>query len=200
LQAPVAAREILVIDGASTDHTLGILKSYAEKIQWVSEADSGVYEAMNKGIRLARGRYLYFLGAGDRLRENVLSQVASQARLFESDAPQFVYGNVSWKDFNEAYDGEFTASKLVHCNICHQAIFYHRAIFERLGPFQTEYRCCADWVVNMKCFSDAGITKLFLPLTIADYEGAGQSTTEPDTAFDAARASLIKKYLETPCP
>lgn len=199
-QEPVAAREVLVIDGRSTDHTLDILKSCQEQIHWISGADSGIYEAMNKGIRLAHGQYLYFLGAGDRLRENVLSRVASQASLSESDGPHFVYGNVAWKNFNEAYDGEFTASKLAHYNICHQAIFYHRAIFARLGPFQTEYRCCADWVLNMKCFSETGITKLFLPIIIADYEGAGHSTTERDTAFDADRASLIKKYLETPHP
>lgn len=198
-QEPVASREVLVIDGSSTDHTLDVLKSCREQIRWISEADGGIYEAMNKGIRLARGRYLYFLGAGDRLRESVLRQVSSQARLSESDRTQFVYGNVAWKNFNETYDGEFTASKLADYNICHQAIFYHRAIFERLGLFQTEYHCCADWVLNMKCFSDTGITKVFLPTTIADYEGGGRSTTEGDAAFDAARPGLVKKYLETPC-
>ena len=199
-QEPVAAREILVVDGLSTDHTLDLLKSYGEKIRWVSERDAGIYEAMNKAIGLARGRYLYFIGAGDRLRENILSQVASRARLSQNGAPQFVYGNVAWENVSPAYDGEFTAAKLAHHNICQQAIFYHRAIFQRLGVFETKYRNCADWALNMKCFADAGTTKLFLPLTVADYEGTGQSTTESDIAFETARPTLIKKYLQPPPP
>lgn len=197
LQEPVAAREVLVIDGSSTDHTLNVLKSYEGRIRWISERDLGIYAAMNKGIRLARGRYLYFLGAGDLIRHGVLNAVASEARLRENEQAAFVYGNVFWKDFKEIYDGEFTPSKLADRNICHQAIFYHRAIFERLGPYETEYRYCADWVLNMKCFSDNRITKVFIPITIAEFEGGGRSTYERDSAFVAARPALVKEYLET---
>ncbi len=58
--------EVVIIDGESTDTTLEIIQTYEEKIDyWVSEKDSGIYAAMNKGIKVAKGEYLQFLNAGD---------------------------------------------------------------------------------------------------------------------------------------
>src|SRR5258705_11239297 len=62
--------EYIVVDGGSSDETLNLLRKHGERIKWISEKDRGVYDAMNKGIGMASGRYLYFLGAGDHLREN----------------------------------------------------------------------------------------------------------------------------------
>src|SRR5690348_15407970 len=68
--------EVIVVDGGSTDGTVEILKGYGERITWISEADRGVYDAMNKGIDLAHGRYLNFQGAGDVMRAGALERVA----------------------------------------------------------------------------------------------------------------------------
>src|ERR1044071_1031705 len=72
--------EYLVIDGGSTDGTLAHLRAQGPALRYLSERDEGIYDAMNKGIRLTTGKFLYFLGAGDRLLPGVLEAVAAEIR------------------------------------------------------------------------------------------------------------------------
>src|SRR5262249_42606396 len=65
----------------------------------------------------------------------------------------------------------------------HQAIFYQRSVFERLGFYNTKYQALADWEFNIRCFNDQNVHKRYIPLRIADYEGGGKSQTTPDLAF-----------------
>src|SRR5260370_31295802 len=144
---------------------------------------------MNKGIRLTSGKFLYFLGAGDRLLPGVLEAVAFEiGKLPGQDRtarPTLIYGNVNLSHDSRPYDGRFNRFKLLRHNICHQAIFYQRSVFERLGFYNTKYRSLADWEFNIRCFNDRGIRKRYIPLRIADYEGVGKSITTPDLAFYA---------------
>ena len=72
--------EYLVIDGASTDGTLNIIKKYEDRLTWISEPDKGIYDAMNKGLRMARGEYVLFLNSGDSFFDGkVLEKVFSSA-------------------------------------------------------------------------------------------------------------------------
>src|SRR5947209_4197413 len=72
------SKQVIVVDGASTDGSVEMLKAYHQRIDWISEPDSGVYDAMNKGIQMARGDWLYFLGTDDRFYEpDVLAKVAA---------------------------------------------------------------------------------------------------------------------------
>jgi hypothetical protein len=186
--------EFLVVDGGSTDSTLAHLRAQGPGLRYVSEPDQGIYDAMNKGIRLTTGKFLYFLGAGDRLLPGVLEAVAAEIRKLpcqgQISQPTLIYGNVDWSSYSRPYDGRFTLSKLLRRNICHQAIFYQRSVFERLGFYNTKYRSLADWEFNIRCFNDRGIRKRYIPLLIADYEGGGDSTTTPDPAFYAELSRL----------
>ena len=181
--------EFLVIDGGSTDDTLAHLRAQGPALRYLSEPDEGIYDAMNKGIGLTSGKFLYFLGAGDRLLPGVLEAVAAEIRKLpgqgQTSRPTLLYGNVDWSSYSRPYDGRFNRSKLLRRNICHQAIFYQRSVFERLGFYNTKYRSLADWEFNIRCFNDRGIRKRYIPLRIADYEGAGKSITTPDLAFYA---------------
>jgi glycosyltransferase involved in cell wall biosynthesis len=181
--------EYLVVDGASTDDTVAHLRAQGPALHYVSEPDEGIYDAMNKGIRLSCGKFLYFLGAGDRLLPGVLELVAAEIRKLDdhrqTSRPTFLYGNVYSSHDGTAYDGRFDRFKLFRRNICHQAIFYQRSVFERLGFYNTKYRSLSDWEFNIRCFSDRGVRKRYIPLRIADYEGGGESITTPDLAFYA---------------
>jgi len=179
--------EFLVIDGGSTDGTLEHLCAQGSALRWFSEPDEGIYDAMNKGIRLTSGEFLYFLGAGDRLLPGVLEAVAAEIRKLpcQTSRPTVLYGNVNSSQYSRPYDGRFDRFKLLRRNICHQAIFYQRSVFERLGFYNTKYRLLADWEFNIRCFNDRGIRKRYIPLRIADYEGGGKSITTPDLAFYA---------------
>jgi len=181
--------EYLVIDGGSTDDTLAHLRVQGPALRYLSEPDEGIYDAMNKGVRLTSGTFLYFLGAGDRLLPGVLEAVAAEIRKLPGQGrtarPTLLYGNVNLSHESRPYDGRFDRFKLFRRNICHQAIFYQRSVFERLGFYNTKYRLLADWEFNIRCFNDRGIRKRYIPLRIADYEGGGESITTPDLAFYA---------------
>src|SRR5947207_7741081 len=165
--------EYIIVDGGSTDETLNIIGQYGEGIKWISEGDRGPYDSMNKGIRMATGDYLYFLGAGDLLRPNILEKLQK----YIPNAPlTFIYGNVYVVDTQTAYLGEVDEEKIRHSNICHQASFYERTIFDVKGLFDLKYRMLADWAFNIQCFADERIERIYVAELIADVEGGGIST------------------------
>jgi len=168
-------------------------------LRYLSEPDEGIYDAMNKGIRLTSGEFLYFLGAGDRLLPGVLEAVAAEIRKLQrhgkTSRPTLLYGNVDWSWYSRPYDGRFNRFKLLRRNICHQAIFYQRSVFERLGFYNTKYRLLADWEFNIRCFKDRGVHKRYIPLRIADFEAGGKSTT-PDRAFFAEFSRLTRQQYD----
>lgn len=188
--------EILIMDGASTDGTAEIIKSYAKRnpdlIRWVSEKDAGVYDAMNKGIDLARGKYLYFLGAGDTLRPGALARIRKEA---PDQGAAFVYGDVYYVSQDRICKGEFSRPSFVHNNLCHQVIFYERSVFELVGKYETRYPVLADWVLNMRCFRAKAIRKVYVKMIVADYEGGGLSEPLIDDAFYADRRRLVSQVL-----
>jgi glycosyltransferase involved in cell wall biosynthesis len=173
--------EILVMDGLSTDETVSIVKKYEAanpNVTWFSEKDKGIYDAMNKGIQLAKGEWIYFLGSDDLLHnEEVLQQVYS----IDKSKYQVVYGNAKiigetpWAKEGHLYDGEFDLHKLLKKNICQQAMFYHKSCFtDATSPFNVDYEICADWDFNFRCWARKEF--LFINITIVDFYGGGAST------------------------
>lgn len=93
--------EYIIIDGLSTDGTLDIINKYRKKINHIfTEKDNGIYEAMNKGIALANGDFLYFLGADDVLNKDVIKNVIQY--LYSNDKIIY-YGQVVLKPQNKLY-------------------------------------------------------------------------------------------------
>jgi len=131
----------LFIDGGSQDGTLSIIKKHmtANKVL-VSEPDRGIYDAMNKGIALAQGEWLCFLNSDDTFySKNVLSQIADQIKHFP-DA-EFIYGKVALVQDGKVIS--YIGTPLQKENywypskyICHQAVFFHRSLFDKLGGFE----------------------------------------------------------------
>lgn len=184
--------EYIIIDGLSTDGTMEKVKKYSSYIKLIFEKDNGVYDAMNKGINIASGKYLYFLGAGDQLKDGVLEKINL---IVPRSNLNFIYGNVYRLDQNVIYDGLFNKSKLNKRNICHQAIFYERNIFSIIGKFDLKYKIKADYAFNLKCFGCEEIKKNYINEVIADYEGFGLSSKYVDENFTEDRPRLIKDNL-----
>lgn len=182
--------EIVVVDGGSSDGTLEVLWSDGGRIgYWISEPDEGVYDAYNKGIDLARGEWVYFIGAGDVLADDQVLE-----RVFSSSIPgDLVYADVLLGKGGERYDGRFGRFKLCRRNICHQSIFYRRALFRDLGKFETRYRVQADRAFNMRCFGDRRVRPVYLDMVVAVFQKGGLSDSGPDREFDADRLSLIRE-------
>lgn len=187
--------EILVIDGLSTDGTVSLVENVArndERITLVSEKDNGIYDAMNKGITISNGKWLYFMGSDDKVYdENVF------ASLFEDnsiDQYHVIYGNVYSNHFNGVYDGEFNQKKLWEKNICHQAIIIKKEVFAITGKFDTRYRAHADWDHNLKWFLNSQINRKFVNIIIAEYGEGGYSSRNADVKFSSEKESNILKY------
>ena len=183
--------EYIIIDGNSYDNTLSIVRKYEHKIRWISEKDHGVYDALNKGITYARGKYLYFLGSGDLLCEGVLSKISKELQ------PEYhlLYGYVFNKATKKYYGGKFNKYTLAIKNICHQAIFYKRDIFELIGLYDLKYSVLSDYALNLKCFGHKTLKIKYVPVCIALYEGSGLSTTTYDYRFDKDKRKLILESL-----
>lgn len=182
--------EYIIIDGGSIDGTLDIIKKYQDRITlWVSEPDKGIYDAMNKGIKHAKGEYVYFLGGDDLLFDN---QVLKNVNSYLMDKRKVYYGNVLFKKRNVIYDGEFNLVKIVTRNISHQSIFYPKEIFEKYS-FDTKYKIFADYELNLKLYGNSSYSFVYIPITIALFndEGASGSNTL-DLNFENDRFEIIK--------
>lgn len=164
--------EYIIIDGNSTDGTVEIIKENSDKIdKWVSEKDSGIYDAMNKGIKLCTGDWIYFLGADDILFDkDVISNVANLMTINN----QIVYGNVIYTSNGRLYDGSFNQFKIVTRNICHQAIFYPKSVF-LLFEYNINYKLYADFDLNLKLFNNKNWIFKYTSLVIAHYNNRGTS-------------------------
>ncbi|MBS1663149.1 MAG: glycosyltransferase [Bacteroidetes bacterium] len=167
--------EILVMDGGSKDRTIEIVQAAAAedpRIRLVSERDKGVYDAMNKGVRQARGTWLFFLGSDDFLFEpTTLSTVFPGYE----DA-DFIYGNVVGDSYKGAYDGQFDYAKLLSRNISHQAIFYRRTLFDRFEAYDLRYKGYADWELNIRLFRDESVRRRYIGGIIARFGPFGLSS------------------------
>lgn len=175
--------EILIVDGGSTDQTLVIARQIAESyvnLKITSEPDSGIYDAMNKGIRKAKGKWLYFLGSDDSLLANHILESIFKITI----NVDIIYGNVYNKGLKRIYDGEFDWKKLLTQNICHQAIFFRHEVFSITGMFNTRYKAHADWDHNLKWFANRQIEKQYIPVVIATFADGGLSSHYRDERFE----------------
>jgi len=138
--------EYIIIDGASTDGTLDIIRKYDDHIAyWVSEPDKGIYDAMNKGITTAHGSLINLLNADDYLEPGAL-QGACDAYL-KHGRPCIIYGDSYYIDDAFSVKARFhtTLSYWIGMTVCHQGIFVHRDIYNTVGLYDTRYHLAADY-------------------------------------------------------
>jgi len=181
--------ELIVVDGVSTDGTLDVLKKYSEQIDyWISEPDGGIYDAMNKGIKQANGKYLYFLGSDDVLTVDIRS-LASVL----TDPLTIYYGYVRTSMSSRA-DGPCSVWRIAVCTINHQSMFYPIAAFED-AAYSLKYKVLADWAFNLRCFGNKHLRFQYIPYEIAYYSLSGMSSQVADGEFLRDRLRLIRENL-----
>jgi glycosyltransferase involved in cell wall biosynthesis len=165
--------EILVIDGASADDTLAQTTAFkSNKITPISEKDKGVYDAMNKGIKLAKGQWLYFLGSDDALYDGSILEKIS-ALIQKHPKSRIVFGDVFTSNGTVERFPNYGFIELLDRCVCHQAIFYHRSLFED-REYSLQYQIASDWDFNMQVFTRQN-HPLYTPELIARYNLEGLS-------------------------
>jgi len=192
--------EVLIMDGLSTDGTLEILEDFKPRLPGLKirqEKDKGIYDAMNKGIDIANGEYFYFIGSDDTLYDrDVLGDIH---KALIASAPKILYGNVRMQGSNQwvkdglIHAGEFNLKRLLSHNISHQAIFYQRSVFDKLGKYNTKYPVFADYDMNLRCF--ANYSFVYTDTIIANFKVGGASTGLVDAAFEKDKLKNIISYF-----
>lgn len=184
--------EYIVVDSKSEDGTVEILQSITDKrLTFISEKDSGIYNAMNKGLKMASGDYLIFLGADDIFYDkDVLKKVAGKL----TGSNDVVYGDVMLKTRQRLYNGAFSRWTWGHRNICHQSIFYPKSVYGRY-MYNEKYRSVADWDYNLRLLID-GIKFTYIRETICTFnDNDGLSSSSKDYDFLKVRRKLVCKAV-----
>ena len=192
--------EHLIVDCASRDNTLPTVRKFQKEfrnIRLLTEKDGGIYDAMNKGLDLCSGDWIFFLGADDSLYdEHVLTDLFEQG-LFQEE--QVVYGNVQicgdapWAKDGTVYDGPFTLEKLFKFNICHQSIFYPRSVVKKVGYYNTKYKVTADWDYNIHCW--ASYHFIYVDRIISRFATGGKSSGEGDYSLHLDFPQNVIRYF-----
>ncbi|MFG5856999.1 MAG: glycosyltransferase family 2 protein [Dysgonomonas mossii] len=143
--------ECIVIDGCSTDNTLNILEKYkSEKFCVLSEPDKGIYDALNKGWKLAKGDWIHVLGSDDELLPDAIKVLIEESTGFD-----VVYGNTIDRYPNETLRywtaKDYTMIKYVMI-CCHQGMIMRRSAIESMGGFNTKYPLRADFDLTQKLY------------------------------------------------
>lgn len=173
--------EHLIVDGASRDNTLQVARSLATGCTRItSEPDRGIYDAMNKGMDRASGKYLIFLNAGDAFHSPDTLQHIADA-VMQNDFPGIVYGQTDLVDARGCYLGprHLTAPpSLSYKSFAHGMVVCHQAfvVLARIAmPYNTRYRYSADFEWCIRCLQHSR-KNVYLPETLIDYLSEGATT------------------------
>ena len=180
LRQTFADYEYIVIDGASTDASVEVIRELSQQktFRWLSEPDKGIYNAMNKGILMAQGEYLLFLNSGDRLAaDDVLQQVFSEPQKADllvgyqyeerdgvlRQMPQIEMPYISFDSFRNT-------------NFPHQSTFIRRELLLRAGGYREDFHIVSDWAFNMLALFKLNATVQQLRQVVAIYDMTGMSS------------------------
>lgn len=177
--------EHVIIDGASSDGTIGIIKAnQRDQLRWISEPDQGIYDAMNKGISLARGEWLLFLGADDVLADPaVLADIFQRRELLEYD---LVCGRSSYHGGRKCVP-RLDWHTLIFNTVHHQAVFYRRCLFDDFR-YRLDIPIVADYEMNFLIYRQRRPV-LFLErhVAVSGIHGVSHTSSLLSAQFDAYR-------------
>ena len=185
--------EYVIVDGGSTDGTLDIIRKYEQSIDcWVSEKDSGIYAAMNKGIALSTGDWIIFINADDFLwKKNVLEQVTAQLVTISPEI-RVAYGQIMLLTPNgenlyavgEPWDK--VKKRFGHVmSIPHQGVMHRRSLFERHGQFDESFRSTGDYELLLRELKVGNAA--FIPYIIVTGMRQGGVSNRPEQTLNSLR-------------
>lgn len=203
--------EIIIKDGGSTDGSVQRLfgegmerKIPADsRIRFFQEPDSGIYDGMNQAVQKVQGQYVLFLNCGDRFfNRSVLSDAASFIEKQESTEVVRGRSYIFYGDqFNQQQNSPVHSAPVMNdftCyrNVpCHQVCFYDAQLFAQRG-YDTDYRVRADYEHFLYCIYDKNARAVYMPVTVAFYEGGGFSETKENRKRSALEHKVITRYYQ----
>ena len=201
--------EHVIVDGASTDNAVEIIQQYEAdatlrgiKVVWVSEKDKGIYNAMNKGIKMASGEYIQILNSGDCLAADTVVNDMLEA-LKEKEYPEILYGNmlktVDWQTYQRddcGANSEYTPNSFLYFyngTLNHDCAYIKRSLFDMFGYYNEEMKICSDWEWYVRAIVLGNILPIYvnIDVTIFDMNGVSESVGKNKHIIQQERSEYL---------
>ena len=181
--------EYIIVDGASTDGSIEVVKLYESQfahLKWVSESDSGIYNAMNKGIRMASGDFIQILNSGDSLaKEDVTERMLTA--LGETDTPSILYGNMvkcfpdGYRMVDKSFAGqEITMLGMYTGTLNHDPAYIRRDLFDKYGYYDESLKIVSDWKWYLQAIILGGEKPKYVDMDVTLFDMTGISETSKE--------------------
>lgn len=188
--------EYIIIDGGSTDGTLQIIEKYKDDISvLVSEKDQGIYDAMNKGIGLAKGDYIGIINADDWYERDAVENVVRLGK----EAPEHtgvIYGRIQFVEEERLFTIKEKGMDSIWTEmpIAHPSTFIRKSVYDKYGGYDTQYKIAADYDFIFKLYV-SGVGFLSCKHVLANYRVGGISGTHRNELYEED-TKILKKYLK----
>ena len=198
--------EYIVIDGASTDDSVNVVKRFSDqfgrRLKWISEPDKGIYNAMNKGIGMATGEYLQFLNSGDCLvADDVVERMIDA--LDKNSNPSILYGNMlkdrpGGKVFR---DRSFAGRRITFLDffkgtLNHSPAYIRKSLFDRYGLYDESLKIVSDWKWYLQAIIFGGERPVYSNIDVVLFDMTGISETNRD--LNKEERNLVLNQLVNP--
>jgi len=203
--------EHIIIDGASTDDSVNVIKTYADEcsdnVRWISEPDNGIYNAMNKGIRMAKGDYIQILNSGDCLaKEDVIQRMLSELQHQNEMVKKpiaILYGNMlkqmpdrikrdrCFNGQNPTFLGFYTGT------LNHSPAYIRRDLFDQYGFYDETLKIVSDWKWYMQAIILGGEIPINTDIDVTIFDMTGISETNHDLCKQERKEVLKSMFPST---
>ena len=188
--------EHIIVDGASTDGTKDLIAAYAKQhpnVRWVSEKDDGIYNALNKGIRMATGDVIGFLHSDDVLYSS--DSIGHIAAAFGDETVDVVYGDLQYcnggKVVRRWKSNDFNPSALKYGWMPpHPTVYVRRKVYEQVGEYDEWFRISADFDMMIRIFK-AGYRSKYIPEVLVSMETGGASNKNTKARLSKTQEDYI---------
>ncbi len=200
------AFEHIIVDGASTDGSVDVIKQLDDETvtrNWVSEKDKGIYNAMNKGIRMASGDYIQILNSGDCLYDDHVTERMLKA-LEEAKEPAIFYGNMvkNFPDGRRVCDKCFNGKDITFLGfytgtLNHSPAYICRSLFDKYGYYDEELRIVSDWKWYLQAIILGGEKPVYTDIDVTLFDMTGISETNKDLDKEERQKVLSELIPQT---
>lgn len=195
--------EYVIVDGASTDGSVEVIKAYESRfphLKWLSEPDKGIYNAMNKGIRMATGDYIQILNSADCLAVDDVTE-RMLAALEKEDHPSILYGNMvkCFPDGHRMVDKCFAGQEITMLGMYtgtlnHDPAYIRRDLFEKYGYYDEGLKIVSDWKWYLQAIIFGGEKPKYVDMEVTLFDMTGISETNK-TLDKAERKRVLEQLL-----